>query len=118
METLSLFKNSTDFEEFKTGETIFEAGSPATSMYVVQEGEVEIIVNERVVENAGPGDLFGEMALIDRKTRSATVKAKTDCRVVPVDEKRFMFLVQQTPFFALHVMKVMAARIRNMDALL
>ena len=118
METLSLFKNSTDYQSFSAGETIFEAGSPATSMYVVQEGEVDIIVNGRVVETAGPGNLFGEMALIDKKSRSATVKARTDCRVVPVDQKRFTFLIQQTPFFALHVMRVMATRIRNMDSLL
>lgn len=118
METISLFQNSTDFETYKPGDTIFEQGSPADKMYVVKEGEVDIIVNGKVVETAKPGYLFGEMALIDKKVRSATVKARTECQVVPIDEKRFTFLVQQTPFFALHVMRVMANRIRNMDSLL
>jgi CRP-like cAMP-binding protein len=56
------------------------------------------------------------MALIDHQTRSATAKAKTDARVVPVDQRRFLYLIQNTPFFAVEVMSVMARRIRNMDA--
>lgn len=66
-------------------------------MYVVQEGEVEeILVNDRVVETAREGHLFGEIALIDKKKRSAKVRAKTECRVVPVDKNRFICLVQET----------------------
>lgn len=118
METISLFKNSTDFRTYSAGETIFQQGDVANDMYVVQEGEVEIIVNGKVVETATEGHIFGEMALIDKKDRSATVRAKTECKIVPIDKKRFTYLVQETPFFALHVMKVMANRIRNMDSLL
>lgn len=118
METISLFKNSSDYRTFNPGDIIFRQGDQADNMYVVQDGEVEILVNDRVVETAREGHLFGEMALIDKKERSATVRAKTECRVVPIDKKRFTYLVQETPFFALHVMKIMANRIRNMDSLL
>ncbi|HEU5100134.1 MAG TPA: Crp/Fnr family transcriptional regulator [Roseiflexaceae bacterium] len=62
---------------------------------------------------AGPGGIVGEMALIDDRPRSATAVAATDCRLVPIDERRFTFLVQQTPMFALAVMRVMAERLRR-----
>ena len=55
---------------------------------------------------------FGEMALIDKKPRSATVTAATDVEMVPVNERQFLFLVSQTPFFALKVMRVLAGRLR------
>jgi CRP/FNR family cyclic AMP-dependent transcriptional regulator len=85
-------------------------------MYVVREGEVEIVIGDQVFETVGPGSLFGEMALIDAQPRSATARAKTDCTVVPIDEQRFIFLVQQTPYFSLQLMGVLVARLRRMNA--
>ena len=73
---------------------------------------VEIRVGGDLVDTHGPGEIFGEMALIDSQARSASFTAKTDCRLVPVDERRFLFMVQQTPFFALNVMQVLADRLR------
>jgi CRP/FNR family transcriptional regulator, cyclic AMP receptor protein len=82
-------------------------------MYVVQEGDVDIVLADRVSDSSGPGGIIGEMALISDKPRSATAVAKTDCKLVPIDEKRFTFLVQQTPYFAIQVMRVIAARLRR-----
>jgi len=59
-----------------------------------------------------------EMALIDQAPRTATAVAKSPCKLAVITEKRFAFLVQTTPYFALHVMKVMAERLRRMDGLL
>ncbi len=115
MDTLKLFQHSTDFDSFSKGDFIFQTGDEADKMYVVKEGEVEIVVNDTVVEVAGPGIIFGEMAIVDSNPRSASARAKTDCNVVGVDEKRFNFLVQNTPFFAIHVMRVLADRIRKMN---
>ena len=56
------------------------------------------------------------MALIDGGPRSAAVRASVASEVVPIDERRFLFMVQQTPFFALRVMRVMSARLRSMNA--
>ncbi len=114
MDTLTLFKNSKDSKAYSTGETIFEAGSDADVLYVIQEGEVDIVAGDTIVQTLGPGEIFGEMALVDKQPRSAAAKAHSDCKVVPIDENRFKFLVQQTPFFAIHVMKVMSGRIRSM----
>ena len=72
METTSLFKNSSVYETYQPGEIIFEQGDAAENMYVVKQGEVEIVVNGKIVEVAGEGHIFGEMALIDKKDRSAT----------------------------------------------
>jgi CRP/FNR family cyclic AMP-dependent transcriptional regulator len=114
--TISFFRNATDFESFSAGQIIFQEGQPGEVMYAVTEGEVDIIVHNKVIDTAGPGGIVGEMALIDAKPRSATAIAKTDCKLVPISEKRFTFLVQQTPNFALQVMRVMAYRLRHMDA--
>ena len=82
-------------------------------MYVLIEGEIEIHVGSVTVEIAGPGSIIGEMALIDRSPRSASAKARTNCRVAVVDLKRFEFLVQNTPYFSIQVMKIMADRLRH-----
>ena len=115
MDTLKLFQHSTDFDSFAEGDYIFQKGDEADKMYVVKEGEIEILVDDTVVEVAKPGVIFGEMAIVDNNPRSASARAKTDCSVVGVDEKRFNFLVQNTPFFAIHVMRVLASRIRKMN---
>jgi len=86
-------------------------------MYVVLEGNVEIALGDLVLETAGPGALVGEMALIDNRPRTAAAVAKTPCRLAQIDRRRFHFLVQQTPNFATHVMKILADRLRHMNAL-
>ena len=113
METLSLFRHETDFLSYAPGDVIFAAGELGDRMYVVIEGEVDVVSGGRTIETTGPGGLFGEMALIDRSPRSAGAVARTACRLVPIDEKRFQYLVGQTPFFALQVMRVMCARLRR-----
>jgi CRP-like cAMP-binding protein len=69
-----------------------------------------------VVETLGPGEPFGEMALIDQAPRVASATAKTQCTLAVISEKRFLFMVQTTPHFALQIMKVMADRLRKMNA--
>ncbi len=86
-------------------------------MFVIIQGEVEMHIHGRKVETAGVGDAFGEMALIDEAPRSGTAIAVTDCRIVPINAKRFHFLVQQTPRFALQIMKIMSDRLRQRDAI-
>jgi CRP-like cAMP-binding protein len=112
---IDLFRNETDGVSFAAGQVIFTEGEVGTSMYVVLEGQVELKIRGKFVETLEPGELFGEMALIDHTPRVATAVAKTDCKLAAVPEKRFLFMVQQTPHFALHVMRVMAERIRKMD---
>lgn len=112
MGTFSMFQNAEDYETYSPGHIIFQRGEPGTVMYVVKKGEVELQVESKPFTTVGSGGIVGEMALIDNEPRSLTAMAKTECQLVPIDQKRFSFLVQQTPFFALEVMKVMAERLR------
>jgi len=121
MDTLKLFQNSKEFNSYEAGEIVFTSGSVALEMYVVKKGEVDIIYNNQVIESLNPGEIFGEMALIDDKPRSATAVAKTECQVVPIDKEKFSFLIQQSSVgsdFAIQVMKVMAERIRKVNYLM
>jgi CRP-like cAMP-binding protein len=61
----------------------------------------------------GPDDIFGEMALVGSSPRSATAVAVTDCTLAVINKHRFLFLVQETPMFALQVMPAMASRTRS-----
>ena len=114
MTTVNIFDHSTDYDTFAAGQTIFSSNEVGKNMFVVLEGQVDVLIKDKVVETAGPGSMIGELALIEPDhIRSATAVAKTDCKLVAVDEKRFQFLIQQTPFFALQVMQVMADRLRR-----
>lgn len=115
---INLFRHSTDFKTFTAGNLVFKEGERGDFMYVVIEGEVDILIHDKVIETVKPRGIVGGMALIDTKPRSASVIAKIDSKLVPIDEKRFNFLVQQTPYFSIQVMRVMAERLRRMDSVL
>jgi CRP/FNR family cyclic AMP-dependent transcriptional regulator len=115
MLTIDLFRNSENTQDFPAGQQIFGAGDAGEVMYVVVDGEVDLLVKGKLVEQLGAGGVLGEMALLDSAPRSATAVAKTDCKLASIDKKRFMFLVQQTPNFALHLMRIIADRLRRMD---
>ena len=116
MVQIDLFRNETEFENFSAGATIFREGDPGGQlMYVVFDGQVRLSVKGKEVELLGSGGVLGELSLIDAAPRSATATAVTDCRLVPITERRFMFMVQQTPKFALQIMRVIADRLRAMD---
>lgn len=115
--TLDLFRNESEGIAFPKGQRIFSAGDPADAMYVVLEGEVEISIRGKVVETLGPGGVLGEMALIERapRTATATATAGSGCKLVAISERRFLFMLQQTPHFSLQIMRVIAERLRRMD---
>ena len=100
---------------FEKDAQIVEQGSIGHEMYLLRKGRAAIIVNGSPVEEIGVGGVFGEMGLIDGSPRSATVVALEPCEVVPVTEKTFLYLVHETPYFALDVMRTLAARIRRMN---
>jgi CRP-like cAMP-binding protein len=116
MNLASIFQNSKDARDYPAGTTIFEEGEPSDAMYVMLAGELELHRGGRAFETLTAGTIVGEMAMIDKAPRSATAIAKTNCRLVPMDEKRFEFMVAQTPFFAVHVMRVIVDRLRRTTA--
>lgn len=112
MSAIQLLRNDQDLLRVAKDEIIFRAGDPGDTMYVVLDGEINIVYRDAVIETIGVGGIFGEMALIDAQPRSATAIAKTDAQIARVTEQRFQFLVQYSPFFAIEVMRVMARRLR------
>jgi CRP-like cAMP-binding protein len=100
---------------FKAGDVIFKEGDAARDMYVIKSGRVEIRLGNRLLDTLEANSLFGEMALIEAAPRSATAVAATDVELVPIGEKQFLFLVSQTPHFALNLMRVLAHRLRHMN---
>lgn len=115
MQPVRLFDHDENRRSIAAGQTLFAEGEPRDFLYAVVAGEVEIRIDGEVVEVAGSGSLVGELALIDEGPRSTSVVALTDVVVVPIDRERFLFLVQQTPFFALEVMQILAERLRRMN---
>ncbi|ADE11479.1 cyclic nucleotide-binding domain-containing protein [Sideroxydans lithotrophicus] len=118
MNLAELFRHETDLQALQAGQTLFNEGEKGELMYVLISGTASIFVRNRLVETAEAGAMMGEMAMIEDAPRTATVIARTDCMLLPIGQKRFNFLVQQTPNFALHVMRVIADRLRRADAFL
>jgi CRP-like cAMP-binding protein len=115
MDLTAVFKDYPHVQTKPAGEVIFEQDSKGAEMYVILDGEVELTVNESVVAVLGPGEFLGEMALMDNSTRSAGATAKTECRLASLTKHRFLIMVQKTPFFALHVIRVFTDRLRSMN---
>jgi CRP-like cAMP-binding protein len=116
--TIDLFRNDTDTVNFEEGDVIFHEGDPGQVMYVVVEGTLKLTIRGRVVENLGPGGVLGELSMIDGSPRVATATALTACRLAAIPERRFLFMVEETPYFALQILRVVAERLRRMDAAL
>ena len=113
---LDMFRGQTEGEAYEAGETIFSEGELGWAMYVVLQGEVELRIEGETIETLGPLEPFGEMALIDQAPRVASAVARTNCVVLPIPEKRFLFMVQQAPHFSLQLMKVVTERLRRANA--
>ena len=111
----NLFRSSPNVRDCEPGETVFSEGDGGDCMFAVQEGSVDLVVGGDVVETVAAGGIFGEMALIEHEPRSATAVARTPAKLAVVDERQFKFMTQNTPNFALNVMRVMARRLREMD---
>lgn len=109
----SLFPDTESTMRLAAGETIFRKGDDGITMYVIIEGTVDLVSDVERQGSLGPGDLFGEMSLIDDEPRSLSAIAATDVSLAEIDERRFLFLVHEAPTFALHVLGVMADRLRH-----
>jgi CRP/FNR family transcriptional regulator, cyclic AMP receptor protein len=109
----NIFEKQARIRKFRAGETIFVSGEPADCMYIVNVGRVDIVKGHEVIETVGPEGFFGELALVDSGKRSAMARAQTDCELAAINDKQFQFMVAETPFFSLVVMREMAARLRR-----
>jgi len=114
---IKAFLREKDMFNVSAGDVIFQEGEIGDFMYVIVEGEVSIELEGELIELLKSGDIFGEMALVEKqKPRSATAIARTDCRLAKLSEHTFTFLVQETPTFALQILQIMSERVRRLMA--
>ena len=113
MTVLNHIDETQGYQSFPAGAIIMKKGEPGDVMYIVKEGTVEVRDGKRILDTVEPGGVVGEVALIDAGERSASVVAKTDCQLLPIDEEQFVLLVERMPYFALQVMRALAYRLRR-----
>ncbi len=112
-----------DVAQLTAGETLFRAGEPGESLYVVRSGEVELFIRDTAGQKialaiAGAGEVFGELALLDRGPRTATAVALTDCELLELDRDDLLLLFQKSPNAALRLLAAMSHMTRKADELL
>ncbi len=113
MKLRGLFTNATTVRDVPAGTVIFEQGSTGVEMFGIIEGEVEVRTPSGSTRTLTADDTFGEMSIVDGTPRSATAVAVTDTKLAVIDRKMFLFLVHETPTFALQVMSSIADRLRS-----
>lgn len=113
-EVIDLFFNHLKTQDVKAGEVIFKQGDTGEKMFALMKGEVELWLNNQVVEVINEHDVFGEGALVQlNHLRMTTAMAKTDCQLVELNKERFLFLLQETPLFALEIVRSLSSRLRK-----
>jgi CRP-like cAMP-binding protein len=98
---------------YDEGAVIFVEGQSAAEMYVVRDGTVSLRKGGEILKTLDPGEVFGEMALIDHAPRTATAVAGPGCRLTVIDEKSFNELVKKIPGFALELLRLVVRRLRR-----
>jgi len=113
MNLLEVFKDSEDVETYSAGTCIIKEGEEGNRMYIVVKGKVNITLKGRNIGSVLPGEIVGEMALLNSDVRSATATALTDCQLALIDQSSFKLLLKHVPDFALHVVLVLATRLQG-----
>ncbi|HEV7490974.1 MAG TPA: cyclic nucleotide-binding domain-containing protein, partial [Rhodanobacteraceae bacterium] len=105
------------------GETLFNAGEPGESLYVVRSGEIELFIKDTAGQRiplamVGIGEVFGELALLDRSPRTATAIAMADTTLLELDRDDLLLVFQSSPTAALHLLAALGRMTRKADELL
>jgi CRP-like cAMP-binding protein len=106
--------------KFPKAATIFEEGVSGEYMYLIQEGQVKVTKisddgRQKILEILAPGDFFGEMALLDREPRSASIKTTSPCILLALSRRDFLRLFRRNPDLAMELIRVLSRRIRDAD---
>ena len=113
MDFLEIFDDSEDLITVAEGENIIQEGEEGDCLYVLIEGEARITLKGRELGMIQAGEIIGEMALLKSEKRSATVTAATPCRLALINQASFSALLRHVPDFSLHLLQVMADRLKN-----
>ncbi len=115
--------NVVDELKVPEGHTLFQAGDPGDSLFIITVGQIELFIKDTagqriVLATAGPGDMFGEVAMLDSGSRTATALALTECEVLVLDRGDLVLLFQRKPEAALHMLASLSGLTRKADELL
>ena len=105
-------------KNYKSGEVIFRQGDTGNCMFVIQDGEVEAVAEsdgrEFRLRTMGPNEFFGEMALFEQATRTATIRTTKPTRILSIDKKNFLGGIHEDPSLAFRIVETMSHRIRDL----
>jgi CRP-like cAMP-binding protein len=113
---LRLIAKAADVSTVKAGTEIVTEGAPGHEFYLIMSGQATVRRNGRKVATLGPGQYFGELALLDRGPRSATVTADTDVELAILSQREFWGVLDQVPNVSEKLLVSMARRLREADA--
>jgi CRP/FNR family transcriptional regulator, cyclic AMP receptor protein len=104
---------------YENGEVLCKQGEVGDTMFVIQEGDVEVVIEragrETLLHTAHAGEMLGEMAIFLHEARSATLRAKGQARVLTVDKKNFLRRINEDPSIAFRIVEFMSRRIRELS---
>jgi CRP-like cAMP-binding protein len=104
--------------DYQNGDAIFREGDGPTFMYVVLRGRVDIIAQDKRLEQVGAGKALGILSLLDDQPRTVTARASGATQLAAIDRRKFRFMIEEMPHFCWYVMGELAHRLRTMNAAL
>jgi CRP/FNR family transcriptional regulator, cyclic AMP receptor protein len=99
--------------DFPAGRQIVQQGRTGTGLHVIIEGETKVVVGDRTRRRLGPGAFFGEISLLDRGPRTATVVAETPVRTLALSAWNFRAALKEHPSMAVKMLEELASRVRS-----
>lgn len=113
---LQLIGRASDEVDVQAGKALTEEGKPGHEFYLILDGQASVKRGNRKVATLAAGQYFGELSLLDRGPRTATVTAETDLLLLVLGQREFNGLLDEVPGLAHKVLRTMAARLREADA--
>jgi CRP-like cAMP-binding protein len=113
---LRKIRGSLDEVEVPAGKVLVEEGRVGLEFYLIVDGEATVTRNGKHVATLGPGSHFGELALLDRRPRSASVVSETAMDVLVLSQRQFNSLLQSVPTISRKLLAALATRLRDADA--
>jgi CRP/FNR family cyclic AMP-dependent transcriptional regulator len=115
-ELAAIRRLSTPLKTQRAGKVLIQQGEPGAEFFIIVEGEALVTIDGKKVAKLGPGDFFGEMALLNRGPRTATVTCATDLQVEVISRRDFSLLLEDSPTLTRKILSSMASRVREADS--
>jgi|SRR5438270_9679581 len=112
---LAKIARASDEVDVKAGRILVEEGRTGHEFFLIMDGTATVKRKNRKIAELGPGQYFGELALLDRGPRTATVVADTDMKVLVLGQREFLGVLDEVPGLAYKILRPMAARLREAD---